>query len=138
LYRGFDQLVQHIAQGAQLQKPPLKRIFAVEAIVLLAISVTALIVIDNIAAYSVLLGGLIAVIPSAYFAYCAFRFSGAHAASNVARSFYRGETGKFILTTLMFAAVFALVKPLAVVVVFLIYIFMMALNWILALRYLRY
>ncbi len=130
-----EQLAQNTARGAQLAKPPLKRLLAAQIVVLLLGS-AALLLIDTTAVYSALLGGLIAVGPNAYFARWAFRFSGARAASDVARSFYRGEAGKFLLTTLLFAGVFALVKPINAVVIFLAYIFMMALNWVLALRYL--
>ena len=128
-------LKQNVAQGAQLAKPPLKRIFTAQIIVLLFGSV-ALILVDIITAYSAFIGGLIAIVPNAYFARWAFRFSGAQASADVARSFYRGEAGKFLLTTILFASVFALIKPLNVVVIFLIYIVMMALNWTLALRFL--
>lgn len=133
---GWLPNMQNTAQGAQLAKPPLLRIFATQLSVLLAISASCLLIGTNFA-YSVLLGGLIAVGPNAYFAYWAFRYSGAQAASNVARAFYRGEAGKFLQTTLLFAGVFILIKPLNVVAVFLAYIFMMALNWILALRLLK-
>ena len=122
-------LKPNVARGAQLAKPPLMRIFAAQIIVLL-FGVVALLLVDTITAYSALIGGVIAIAPNAYFARWAFRFSGAQAAADVARSFYRGEAGKFLLTTVLFAGVFALIKPLNVVVIFLVYIAMMALNWI--------
>jgi len=119
--------------GAQLAKPPLVRLFVWQLLVLLVIS-TALLLMDSTIALSALVGGLISIGPNAYFARWAFRFSGARAAGNVARSFYRGEAGKFLSTAVLFAGAFALIKPINVVVMFLIYILMMALNWMMALR----
>lgn len=127
---------QQPARGAQLKKLPLKQVFFTQVLLLLFVSAgTAL--LDILAAKSMLLGGWIAIAPNAYFAYWAFRYTGAQAASEVAQSFYRGEAGKFLQTTVLFAGVFAWVKPLDVVILFLSFIFMMALNWMLALRYFK-
>ena len=124
------------ATGAQLNKPPLLRVFVAQILILLVIS-AAIFWVDSTAGISALVGGLISIGPNAYFARWAFRFSGAQAAGAVARSFYRGEAGKFVLTVVFFAAAFALLKPVNPVVLFLTYIFMMALNWILALRFFK-
>lgn len=122
--------------GAELGKPPLGKIVAVQGLVLL-VTASVLLLIDQLTASSALLGGLIAIIPNAYFAKWAFRYSGASAADKVAQSFYRGEAGKFILTTVLFALVFIWVNPINVVVVFVTYIGMMALNWLLALKFIQ-
>ena len=122
--------------GAQLSKPPLLRVFALQFLILLMLS-ASLLVVDETTAMSAMIGGVISLAPNAYFACWAFRFSGARAASEVARSFYRGEAGKFFFTTVLFAGTFALIKPINVVVIFLAYIFMMALNWMLALRFFK-
>jgi ATP synthase protein I len=129
-----EELNPTTARGAQLARPPLLGIFVAQLTVLIIVSV-ALLLVDTTSAYSALLGGLIAIVPNAYFARWAFRYTGAQAVVEVARSFYRGEAGKFLLTALLFAAVFALVKPLNAVIVFLAYIVLIALNWMLALRY---
>jgi F0F1-type ATP synthase assembly protein I len=42
-----------------------------------------------------------------------------------------------VLTAVLFASVFALVKPLSAGTLFAVFILMMALNWILSLRLLR-
>lgn len=52
------------------------------------------------------LGAGIAVVTQAYFVFFAFRYAGAHSAQQIVKSFYRGEAGKFVLTALLFAAVF--------------------------------
>lgn len=62
------------------------------------------------AAFSVMLGAGIALAGSLYFALQAFRHAGATQASQIVRSFYKGEAGKFVITVLLFAAVFATVK----------------------------
>lgn len=124
------------SQGAKLAKPPLMRVFAAQCVLLLLAAIT-LLWVDGVAAYSALLGGLISIGPNVYFARWAFRFSGAQAAVEVARSFYRGEAGKFLLTACMFAGVFALVEPINAMVLFLAYIVLTVLNWILSVRMLQ-
>jgi ATP synthase protein I len=123
-------------EGAQLIKPPLLRIFVTQFLVLLVISISML-MLDKTAALSALVGGSISIVPNMYFARWAFRFSGAKSAARVAQSFYRGEAGKFVLTAVLFASIFMLMRPLNAVVIFLTYIFMMALNWMLALRFIN-
>lgn len=124
------------AHSAQLAKPPLARIFTIQSIVLL-LGVAGLFFINKTQAYSALFGGLISIVPNMYFARWAFRYSGARAAHKIARSFYRGEAGKFLLTVMLFAGVFVLVTPLGVVALFLAYIVMMVFNWLLILYFSR-
>lgn len=64
------------------------------------------------AALAVGLGAGIALVGSLYFALLAFRHAGARQAPQVVQNFYKGEAGKFVITVLLFAAVFAWVKPL--------------------------
>jgi ATP synthase protein I len=78
--------------------------------------------IDMTTACSILLGGLISIGPNWYFARQAFRFRGALASPLVVRSFYFGETGKFVLTAAIFAVVFAVVRPLNAVALWLAFI----------------
>ena len=124
-------------RGAILSKPPLKRIFTVQLLVLL-FGFVALLSVVSITAYSALFGGLIAIVPNAYFSYCAFRFSGARAAGAVAQSFYFGEMAKFLLTTGLFAGVFVLVTPIDVVALLLTYVVMIVLHTILAQYFIKH
>jgi len=80
--------------------------------------------------YSVLIGGMIFLIPNMYFALYAFRFKGTHAAREMLLSFYRGEMGKFLLSGVGFAVAFTLVKPLDVLMLFSAYIAFTILQWI--------
>lgn len=57
-------------------------------------------------ASSVLVGGLVSIIPNAIMSYKAFQHSGAQAARKVLRAFYFGEAIKFLLTIVLFAIVF--------------------------------
>lgn len=65
-----------------------------------------------VAALSTGLGCGIALTGSLYFALQAFRHAGATQAPQIVHSFYKGEAGKFVITVLLFAAVFAWVRPL--------------------------
>lgn len=63
-------------------------------------------------AWSLLLGGMISIIPNAYFAYRAFRESGARVMEKVVRDFYLAELGKLVLAGAGFALVFSKVETL--------------------------
>jgi len=82
-----------------------------------------------VAGYSGLLGGLIAWLPNVYFAYKAFRYSGARSAQMIVRSFYAGEAGKLVLTAVLFALAFAGVKPLEPLALFGIYLLALMVSW---------
>ncbi len=99
------------ATGAQFNKPPVAKVFAIELGVL--VLVAALLGWQKPQlALSFFLGGVIQCIPNWYFARQVFRFSGAAAARNVTQAFYRGELGKFVLTGAGFALVFGSVDNL--------------------------
>lgn len=78
------------------------------ALVLTLLALTA----SPVAAISAGLGAGIAIAGSLYFALQAFRHAGARQAPQIVHSFYKGEAGKFVITVLLFAAVFTGVKPL--------------------------
>lgn len=81
--------------------------------IILAVVLTALaLFISTGAALATGLGAGIAIAGSLYFALQAFRHAGAIQAPQIVQSFYKGEAGKFVITVLLFAAVFAWVKPL--------------------------
>ena len=118
-------------QGANIAQPPWLFGAVAEALVLLVIC-GALWWLDVVLAYSALIGGVISVIPNAYFARQVFRYSGARASQAVAQSFYRGETAKFITTALMFAGAFALVRPIVAGAVFAMFVTMLVLHGVLS------
>lgn len=56
--------------------------------------------------YSIVIGGLVCVVPSLYFAYQFFSVTGALAARRIAQTLFRAEIGKLLLTGLLFVVVF--------------------------------
>lgn len=117
--------------GAPIAKPPLVKLYGTQLSVLLAVVAGLLWIgaIDRTVASSALLGGLISIGPSYFFARQVFRFRGARFAPQIAQAFYVGETGKFLLTAAAFAAVFALVKPLDAAALLLAYAATTACHW---------
>lgn len=86
-------------------------------------------VIDNKeSAISALLGGIVYIIPNAYFALTLFKYQGARAARQIVNGFYKGEALKIILTIILFTLVFVVyrVKPLAF---FVSYIIVLMTHW---------
>jgi len=120
--------------GAEIARPPVHRITLAQ-LALLAPSFFLLLVIDKVIAYSVLGGGLVAVVPQAYFAVFAFRWRGARAARGIVRSGNVGEAGKYLLSVVGFALVFALLRPVNGAAVFGGYLAMLAIqitgSWVL-------
>lgn len=106
--------------SASMARPPLRRIYFVLLLLLGCVS-SGLTLLEPRLGYSVLLGGLISVVPNSYFARQAFRYTGARYAHYVTRGFYLGQAGKFMMTTAAFALAFARVEslqPVALVVGF--------------------
>lgn len=69
---------------------------------------------SRLAGYSAFVGGLIFVIPNAYFAHRMYRFEGARNVHLVVGNMFRAETVKLALTAVFFAAVFILMEPVHV------------------------
>jgi ATP synthase protein I len=123
--------------GAEITRPPVHRITLAQLVILVPLCVI-LVAFDQVWAYSVLSGGLIAVLPQAYFATLAFRWRGARSARAIARSSYAGEVGKFLLSVAGFAAVFVMLRPISGLAVFTGYLAMLAIqilgSWLLLRR----
>jgi ATP synthase protein I len=77
------------------------------------ISVVIFFANSELTAYSFFLGAIASVIPSAYMAIRVFGGKKVRPAQEIAKSFYKGEAGKLIITALMMSLIFSLVKPLA-------------------------
>ena len=123
--------------GAEIARPPVHRITLAQ-LAILAVLCLPLFAYDGRVAWSLAAGGLIAIIPQAYFAMLAFRWRGASSARAIARSSYAGETGKFLLSVAGFAVVFATVRPISGLAVFAGYLVMLAIqiigSWLLLSR----
>lgn len=96
---------------------------------LLSPIVLVLAVMSKTLAYSALLGGVLFILPNAYFTAYAFRYSAADSAERVARAFYWGQFGKFVLTLVGFAVVLRMVQPLHVPILIAVYCLMIASQW---------
>ncbi|GAB3109836.1 hypothetical protein GCM10027217_36720 [Pseudomaricurvus hydrocarbonicus] len=113
---------------ATIKRPPVYRVPGIQLVVLLVVS-AGLGVVDVTIAWSVLAGGVVAIIPHLYFTVYAFRHMGARVSPDIARSFARGEAGKFILTMVGFACVFKSGFALNPLAVFGGYFAMLIIQW---------
>lgn len=95
-----------------IKAPPIYIAFVIQFVLCVIAALVILLVVDLVAAYSILLGGFISIVPNGYFAWKAFRFRGARNTPLIIKSFYAGETGKLIMTGILFALVFAGIRPL--------------------------
>jgi len=98
--------------GAEIARPPLLRITCFQLVALALICLVIVALGDKTSALSFLCGGLVAVLPQAYFAIRAFRWRGAQSARRAAHAGYSAEVGKFGLSAAGFALVFALIRPI--------------------------
>ena len=113
--------------GAEIERPPVHRITLAQIAVLVPLCLL-LLALDEVRAYSALCGGLVAILPQAWFARVAFRWRGARTARSMARSAYAGEVGKFVLSMAGFAVVFAALRPVDGLSVFAGYLAMLAIQ----------
>lgn len=118
---------QEPVKGAEIPRPPVHRITLAQLAVLALLSLIAL-AFSSVGAYSLFCGGLIAIVPQAYFAGLVFRRRGAGSARAIARASYVGEVGKFVLSVAGFAVVFVTVRPIDGPLVFGGYTAMLALQ----------
>ena len=96
---------------ATIARPPVYRITAAQLAVLLALW-AGLSGWNHTVAMSFGLGGLVAVVPHAWFARGVFRWRGAGQASRAVQAGYAAEIGKFLLSIAGFALIFATVRPI--------------------------
>jgi ATP synthase protein I len=119
-----------------IPKPPLTRVAIYQLAALLPAS-GLLLLMDTVLAYSVLVGGLVQIVPQAWFARQAYKYSGAQQASLVVRAMYRGETGKVVLAATLMAVLFTLHKQWNFFALFIAYIAMIPLQLIFTKRALQ-
>lgn len=120
---------------SNIKAPPVYIAFIVQFLLCIAVALIALLTLNLVTAYSILLGGFISIVPNGYFAWKAFRYRGARNTPLIVKSFYAGETGKLIMTVVLFALVFAGVRPideLAIIVSFIVNIIvgLLATAWV--------
>lgn len=86
----------------------------------------------NKSAYSLLLGCLTCIIPTGCFAIKFFAYTGAQAARQIVRSFYRAELIKWLLTASLFALIFNFI-PVQPLLFFMSFIGMQTSFWLIPL-----
>lgn len=101
----------HNPVPAQLKRPRFKRLLFAQLLTVMVMGMLGAIFAGGSAALSALTGGLVCLLPNAYFAWRAFRYQGAQFARDIVKSFYRAEAGKFGLTAALFTLVFIAVPP---------------------------
>lgn len=113
----------------QLNKAGLIRLWLVQLGIAALIALIYGLCYNLVSAKSAILGGLVYIIPNAYFASKLFKHQGARAARQIVNGFYKGEALKIVLSILLFTMVFALIKvnPIAF---FLTYIMVMMTHWL--------
>ncbi|HAT1812944.1 TPA: F0F1 ATP synthase subunit I [Legionella pneumophila] len=94
----------------QLNKRGITRLWLAQLGVTVILAGLCAILFGVNAASSSLLGGLVCIIPNAYFAIKLFKHQGARAARQIVNSFYKGEALKIILSMFLFALVFLLCR----------------------------
>ena len=119
-----------------IPKPPLTRV-AIYQLAALLPAFGFLLLVDTVLAFSVLVGGLAQIVPQAWFARQAYKYSGAQQASLVVRAMYRGETGKVVLAATLMAVLFTLHKQWNFFALFIAYIAMIPLQLIFTQRALQ-
>tara|TARA_B110000879_G_C10798036_1_gene365445 strand:+ start:107 stop:475 length:369 start_codon:yes stop_codon:yes gene_type:complete len=117
-------------------RPPLHKVALYQLLVLLFLSGVSLLE-SRVMACSVMIGGLIQIVPQAWFAWRAFRYTGARQVGLVVRAMYQGEVGKVVLTAAMFVVTFLLWKQLNFLAVFSTFIVMMPLQWFITIKILK-
>jgi ATP synthase protein I len=111
-----------------VNRPPIYKVFIVQMLFTLSISLVLLFISGYVAAYSSLIGGTIFAIPQLYFGFKAFLYAGAHAVQNVVINFYKGESTKILLIAVSFALVFKFLKPVDYFALYSTFISVLILN----------
>ena len=112
----------------QLNERGIIRLWLVQIGITLVIAALCAVLFSINAATSALLGGIVCIIPNAYFASKLFKHQGARAAKQIVNSFYKGEALKIVLSIFLFTTVFVLcrITPLAF---FASYILVLMTHW---------
>ena len=112
----------------QLNKHGITRFWLLQLSLVVLLTVFCAVAFNANSAYSALLGGLVCIIPNAFFAIKLFKYQGARAARQIVNSFYKGEALKIVLSIFLFTLVFIWCKitPLAF---FTSYVLVLMTHW---------
>ncbi|MDA3870146.1 MAG: ATP synthase subunit I [Gammaproteobacteria bacterium] len=96
-----------------MQKQLLNRVigYVVPQLILTAVAAVLLLLVSLPAAYSALIGGIIAMVTTTWFALKVFAGRKTNQPAVELRTFYLAEINKLVITGAMFIAVFVIIKP---------------------------
>jgi ATP synthase protein I len=120
-----------------IPKPPVYRV-ALYQLSLLLLVCGVLLLFGDVRGWSVMTGGLIQIIPQAWFTRQAYRYTGARQVHLVVRAIYQGETGKVALTAALFVITFVVLKNLNFLVLMSTFIVMIPVQWFFTVRILNH
>lgn len=101
-----------------IKAPPIYKVAVIQAVTLSLLVLSVAILGNWTDAYSLLIGGLICLIPGTLFARKAFKYRGARSAGLIVKELYKGEAIKLVLMGAGFALSFIYVDPLNAVALF--------------------
>ena len=120
-----------------IPKPELLKA-TINQLAVLLLLVAMISITDKLMAVSALMGGLIQILPQAWFSWQAFKYAGASNVDKVVRSMYRGELGKVVMTATLFAILFTVDKQWNYIVLLTTFLAMIPLQWFLTKKALRH
>ena len=112
---------------ARITRVPMAKWLGLELVAIATVSLIWMLE-SRLAGYSAVIGGLIFVIPNAYFAHRMYRYEGARYAHLVVGNMFRAETVKLVLTAVFCAAVFILMERVHVPALLFTFAVMVALS----------
>lgn len=101
-----------------IKAPPIYKVAVIQAVTLFLLVLSVALFSNWTDAYSLLIGGLICLIPGTLFARKAFKYRGARSAGLIVKELYQGEAIKLVLMGAGFALSFIYVDPLNAVALF--------------------
>jgi ATP synthase protein I len=111
-----------------INKTAAYKLLGIQLVISVGVALLLLVYSGRVSAWSALMGGLIFILPNAYFTRSAFRGNERESPGFIVRWFFIGEAGKLVLTAVMFALCFVWVEFLQVKILFTMYIVMIIIN----------
>ena len=119
-----------------ISTPPIQRVALYQLLIFLPVC-GIMSGFDVTLAGSIMVGGLIQIVPQAWYARQAFRYRGARQVNKIVRAMYWGESGKVILTAALFVTTFILWTQLNFLAVFCAFTVMIPVGWLITLKVLN-
>lgn len=111
-----------------INKTAAYKLLGIQLVISVGVALLLLVYSGRESAWSALMGGLIFILPNAYFTRSAFRGNERESPGFIVRWFFIGEAGKLVLTAVMFALCFVWMEFLQVKILFTMYIVMIIIN----------